>query len=490
MHITRDGGASWQPITPPDLPPFTMISCIEPSPFEPASAYVAATRYKLDDYRPYLYKTSDYGASWQRIDSGIPESDFTRVIRCDPEQPGMLYAGTETGLYLSIDDGASWQHFQLNLPVAPIHDLLVKDGDLIAGTHGRSIWVLDDLSALRQAAGQPAEARLLAPRTTLRPLTGVDWSGENVGKQYLDAIGGNVILSKSPEGAVVRKFLDAGKNPPRGAVITYYLTEDPAAPIKLTITDSQGAEVRSFVSLTAPATDGTPAEQPKGLKAPAKVGWNRFIWDLRWAPATRIEGSDPPAQAEIAGPRVAPGSYTVTLSVGDQSYSQPLTVVKDPAIATDDADLIAQFDLAQRIHRKTDELTKAVNRMRDLRAQLDAWAKRADTLPNVAPIAEAARALRAKVLDVEKTIVVPDLRSGWADSLNHGVRLLEKIVSLPSVVEMGDYKPTAAAEAAFADLTTRIDTQIGAFNILIDTELVPLNERIAEAKLGSLIVRP
>jgi hypothetical protein len=273
-------------------------------------------------------------------------------------------------------------------------------------------------------------------------------------------------------------------------VISYFLAEAPAEPLKLTISDSEGAEVRSFVSLAPPKDDGTPVEQPKGLKATAKAGWNRFVWDLRWTSATRIEGSDPPSQLEVAGPRVHPGAYTVTLAVGGQSYSEGFTVVKDTAIATSDEDLQAQFDLGLRIHRKTDELIKAVNRMRDLRAQLDGWAKRSAGMPGGAPIAEAARALRDKVLEVEKTILVPDLRPGWADNLNHGVRLLEKLISLPSVVEMGDYKPTAAAEAVFVDLSARIDAQISAFNALLVTDLTPLNAQIAELSLGGLLVRP
>jgi photosystem II stability/assembly factor-like uncharacterized protein len=166
MHLTRDGGKRWQPITPPDFPDFTMVSCIEPSPFDKATAYVAGTRYKLDDPSPYLFKTTDYGASWTRIDAGIPRDDFTRVIRADPVRRGLLYAGTETGLYLSFDDGASWQPFQLNLPVSPIHDLIVHEGDLIAGTHGRSIWVSCPTSWARRSSSRAARPAATCPAWT------------------------------------------------------------------------------------------------------------------------------------------------------------------------------------------------------------------------------------------------------------------------------------------------------------------------------------
>lgn len=513
MHLSRDGGASWQPITPPDLPPFTMISCIELSPFEPGTAYVAATRYKHDDYRPYLFKTSDYGASWTRIDQGIREDDFTRVIRCDPVRKALLYAGTETGLYVSLDDGASWHPFQLNLPVAPIYDLLVKDTDLIAGTHGRSIWILDDLTPLRELPDALDGPYLVQPRPTIRPLTGVDWSNAGPGRNYIGSIGGAFDMVKNADGELVRKDLDVGTNPPKGAIIGYYLPEEPAKPITLRITDAEGYLVRELRSKPAPAgaqADGdgsspeaAPAEgegageaaaepeaDEKAPRLPAKAGWNRFIWDLRHAPATRIEGNDPMTEIELTGPRVAPGTYTLTLTVGDRELTRQLTVVKEPAIATSDADLAAQADLALRIHRTIDETCRAINRMRDLRAQLDGWAKRAKGLPNGAPVAEAAAALRDGVLEIEKTLLVPDLRPGWADNLNHGVRLLGKITSLPPVVELGDYKPTAAAEAVYAELSAQIGAQIERFNALIERELPALNSRIAELGAGAVVARP
>lgn len=509
MHISKDGGANWQPITPPDLPEFTMISCIELSPFEPGTAYVAATRYKLDDYRPYLYKTEDYGASWRRIDKGIPEDDFTRVIRADPVRKGLLFCGTETGIYLSLDDGANWQRWQLNLPVTPIHDLLIKDDDLIAGTHGRSIWILDDLSPLRELPADLGATFLAPPRTSIRPISGVEWTNSNPGKNYINAVGGSFIAAKTDENDVQRTFLDVGQNPPRGAIISFYLAEAPSDTISLSFTDAAGTLLRRFESKgpdaepTGPGDwvageggegSGEGAPEPKSdpakekeLKVPAKKGWNRFVWDLRVEPATKIEGSDPPSEGRPQGPRVPPGTYSVTLTVGDQSYTQPLTVAKEPAIATSDADLQAQYDLGMRIHRKSDETRKAINRMRDLRGQLDGWAKRAQGLAD--GVAEAAAALRDKVLAVEKELLVPDLRSGWADNLNQGVRLLEKLEGLAPVVELGDYRPTDAAEAVYAHLSAQIDEVIARFDALVDAALPGLNQQIAEAKLGAVVLK-
>ncbi len=491
IHLSRDGGATWQNVTPPTLPEWTLISCIEPSPFDPATVYVAATRYKLDDYQPYLYKTTDYGATWQRIDAGIPTHDFTRVVRADPVRQGLLFAGAETGLYLSFDDGTSWTRFMLNLPVAPIHDIQIKDSDLIAGTHGRSIWILDDITPLRQMHAEIDESpvHLFTPRTTERILPGIDWTGNNPGKEYLTITGGAFVNEKQPDGTMKRRYLDVGQNPPRGVIVTYYLKETPAEPITLSFYDSQGNPVRRFRS-KAPESAEAPAEgdrkDDKEPKVPAHAGWNRFVWDMRHAPAPRIEGKDPPAEMVIEGPFVAPGTFRVTLQVGDTDVMQEFVIVQDPQSAATPDDLKAQHDLAMRMHQLIDTTVRTINRMRDLRAQLDGWAKRTATLPDGAPIAAQAKALREKVLEIEKQLLVPDLRPGWADNLNQGVRLLEKLVNLTEVVQLGDYRPTDAAEAVFQDLSSRIADQIARFDVLIESDLPSLNAAIAERGFGSV----
>ena len=494
IHLSRDGGKHWSNITPPDLPEWTLISCIEPSPHDKATAYVAATRYKLDDYRPYLYKTSDYGKSWQRITNGIPDHEFTRVIRADPGQRGLLYAGTETGLYLSFDDGASWQRFQLNLPVAPVYDLLVKDTDLIVGTHGRSIWILDDITPLRQMTDtiREQEAYLFKPRTSVRPVSRIDWTSELAGKNYIGSVGGAFVQSKTEENATVRKFLDAGQNPPNGAIITYYLKQKPTGTISLTFRDSQGREIRTFTSRDPAAAEQEKKEdkddpKTKELKIPANAGWNRFVWDMRYPPAPRVEGKDPPAEMTIEGPLVMPGTYQVVLTVGEQRSTQSFEVICDPAAPASQADLQAQFDLLMQIHQKITATINAVNRMRDLRQQLDGWSKRVEGLPNGRPIAEAASALKEKVLEIEKQILIPDLRPGWADSLNEGVRLLEQLTSLPAVVAMGNYRPTDQAYEVFQHLAAKIDAQLDQLDRLIETELAAFNARVAEAQIGAVV---
>lgn len=487
IHISRDGGENWQDVTPPDLPEWTTISGIESSPFDAATVYVAGTRYKLDDYRPYLYVTRDYGEHWTRIDSGIPEDDFTRVIRCDPAKQGLLYAGTETGVYVSFDDGGNWRRFQLNLPVSPVYELLIKGNDLIAGTHGRSIWVLDDRTPLHQVADVPAgEPHLFAPETTERWLPGVDWSGAvKASTNYLQSRAGGYVVATTPDGETVKTFLDAGENAPRGAIITYRLPEaaDPEHPISLTFAKASGEEVRTFTSRTS--DDKTPA---KDRRVPGNAGWNRFVWDLQYAPATKIEGSDPPAEETIPGPFVGPGEYTVTLKVGEVEQSQPLTVVKAANRPASDADLLAQEDLLLRIHRQIDRTVIVINRMRDLRSQLDGWAKRTKEREGAEQVAAAAEALREQILEIEKTLLVPDLRSGWADSLNAGLKLLTKLAELPPAVALGDYPPTEAAEAVYTHLTEQIEAEVSRFETLLDEELPKFHDAVKKAKLDAVII--
>jgi photosystem II stability/assembly factor-like uncharacterized protein len=484
VHLSRDGGKTWDNVTP-DYPEWTLISCIEASPFDPATVYLAATRYKQDDYRPYLYVTRDYGQHWTRINGGIPDHDFTRVIRADPECRGLLYAGTETGVYVSFDDGANWRRLESNLPVAPIHELLVKGSDLIAGTHGRSIWILDDLTPLRTLAeGLPeGEPYIFAPKDTVRVLPGIDWTGNVAGStNYFGGRGGGFLCDTTAEGATVRTYLDLGENPPAGVIVGYRLTEEPEEPNSLTIRNADGQDVRTF---TSRKEDDPP--KAKELRIPAKAGWNRFIWDLRYEPATKIDGADPAAEKPIEGPFVKPGVYTVVLKVGENELTQPVRIVKPAGVPSTQEDLDAQEELLLRIHRQVESTVKAINRMRDLRAQLDGWAKRTKERAGGAEVAKEAEVLRDKVLDVEKALLVPDLRPGWADAINTGARLLEKLTNLTPVVALGDYRPTAAAEAAFADVTDRIDAEIKRFEAIVSDELPAFNAIVTKGDLGAVI---
>ncbi len=356
---------------------------------------------------------------------------------------------------------------------------------MIAGTHGRSIWILDDLTPLRDLAdGLPdSETRLFPPRETLRVLPGLDWSGSVAGTMnYLAGRSGGFTVETTPDGELLRNYLDAGENPPSGAIVTYRLVKEPEEPITLTLRRKDGSEVRTFSSRTA---DDPPTAKQRRI--PAQAGWNRFVWDMRHAPATKIEGTDEVAEKAIEGPIVAPGDFTVTLKTGATELTQPFRIVKPRQLTASQADLDAQEDLLVRIHRSVDRLATTINFMRDLRAQIDGLVKRTKERNGGDKVSAAAEALRDRVLELEKTLVVPDLRPGWADAINEGARLWEKLTGLSAVVALGDYPPTDAAEAVFTDLTKKIERQRAQIDKVLAEDLATFNKQATRAKLGMIL---
>lgn len=479
VHISKDGGKNWTDITPKELPEWSMVSILEPSPHDPASCYMATTRYKLDDYAPYLYKTSDYGATWTRINNGIPDDDFTRVIRCDPTRQGLLYAGTETGLYISFDDGANWQPFQLNLPVTPIHDIVIKNNDLVAGTHGRAFWILDDLTTVQQLSDEVSKRsiHLLKPRDTVRMLASIHESrlADAPGKTYMSSMGqlAPYTFTKNEENVIERKFLDSGENPSRGVVVTYYLSATPTDKLMLTFKDTDGNVLREFSSR------GDDTSDEKTLFASAKVGWNRFLWDMRLADSVKLDGDDIHFDV-MTGATVVPSDYQVELKVGDDSQTQPFTLTKDPAATASDEDSQAQYDLLVQIHDKYTAATQAVNKMRLIRKQLDSWAERLGKGDSTSELGEQAKSLKEQVLEIEKVLVYPDLPGGWAGRLNKGMQTLRKLVALPSVVGLGDYRPTQQSYAVYDKIAAEIDEQLTQLDALVDGDLATFNESISK----------
>ena len=565
LHITLDHGASWSDITPaidqphpqplPEAsgrgaqkrPPTVaaggwgdmMFNMIEPSPHDAASAYVTATRYKNDDYAPYVFKTTDYGASWSLIVAGIADDHFCRVIREDPKQVGLLYLGTEFGLYLSFDAGANWQRFQLNLPVTPIYDLKLKDANLIVATHGRSFWILDDVTVLHQLyaphppapsptgsegepkADEPARddespsllmgegfgvgVRLLTPRTVERWLPkvfeGMFESGE--GKQYMSTLGtvAAYIREETPEHGSKETYLDSGANPTSGAIITYYLREKPESTITLRFDDAAGVEIKTFKSLHADeeekaqrsaadaAGKGPGSGEEKELRIPANAGWNRFAWDLRYPDARKVIPHDDGQQGTIKGPVAAPGRYKVTLTVGDEAQSASFDVVKEVGVPASDADLQEQFDLLITIRDKVSATHKAINQMRDVRAQLKGWRERLAGLDSASGIIEAAAALEDQVLTVEKELMVPDTRKGWSDMINSGVRMATQLATLSENVALGDYKPADYEYEAFDEIAADIDGVADKFKEIVDGDMAEFNTMLGNAGFGKVVLK-
>ena len=490
LHLSQDGGQNWQNVTPPDLPEWTMISIIEPSAHVPATMYVAATRYKLDDYQPYLYKTTDYGQSWQKITEGIREDDFTRVIREDPNRAGLLYAGTETGLYISFNAGESWHSFQLNLPVTPIHDLILKDNDLIAGTHGRSIWILDDVTPLHQMTDEivAAEAHLFHPRDTVRVSYNLfgDWFGGEPGKNYISGFSeiATHYEDKTPEGRTEQRFLDVGQNPPEGVIITYYLKEKPSEPIKLSLLDAAGNEIKTFeskIETDKKDKDKEKEEEKDKLYAPANSGMNRFIWDMCYPDGVKVKGKDPSA-TKNPGPIAPPGAYQVRLTVGEQPMSQSFNIYNDPRSTAIEADLKAQFDLLMQIRDKQSEAHTAINTIRDVRAQIDGWLKRVED----EGVQNAGKALQEQLRQIELPLIVPDLKTE-SDILNHGTRLAAKLNGVMPVVASDDSPPIQGAIAVFAHLSLQIDEQVAKLNGVLSKDVPAFNEAVQATGMGAVV---
>ena len=492
VHISKDNGETWVDITPDDLPEWSMVSSLELSPSDPASCYLATIRYKHDDYAPYLYKTDDYGENWTRINDGIAEDDFTRVIRCNPERPGLLYAGTETGVYISFDDGKSWQRFQHNLPVTPIHDLLVKNGDLIAATHGRSFWILDDLTRLHQLAPDldKSAALLLKPRDTQRILESIDGRRlvDQPGKTYQSSTGVSAAYTHAltAENVVERTFLDSGENLPRGVLVAYYLKEAPEAKIRLSIADADGNLLRKFTSMDEEDRQKQKDKPDKSIVyLTANAGWNRFVWDMRLPTSPALNGKDPQFE-RMSGPTVTPGAYQLTLQVGDETQAQPLNLIKDATSSASEEELQKQFDLLMQIYQAYSQATGTINTMRRYRTQLNGLAERLSQVADHAGIGKKATALSERVLEIEKGIFIPDLPEGWAGRVNQGTDPLRRLSALPSVVSLGEFPPTEQSYAVFEKLSGMIQERLDALGDISSGEIAAFNQALAEQGIGTV----
>ena len=309
IHVTRDGGKNWANVTPKEMPEWGMVSIIEASPFDVATAYAAVDVHKLDNFHPYIFKTTDFGKTWSKISGGLPDNSYVHVVREDPARKGLLYAGTETAVWVSFDDGSHWQLLQNNLPVTPIHDLIIHGKDLVAATHGRSYWVLDDLSPLRQLTPpiSAEDAHLFAPAAAVRTRTG----------------------------HTSRRRYAIGENPPDGAILYYSLKEKPKDSAKLELLDAQGKVIRAFNS-EKKKTEDSPEEWEHDEDVehiPADAGLNRFAWDLRYETPTKIPASIY-SNGRPIGPLVLPGHYQVRLTVAGKSSTAPLEVTLDPRVKT------------------------------------------------------------------------------------------------------------------------------------------------------------
>ena len=454
VHVSRNGGQAWKNVTPSDAPEWMMWNCIEVHPTQPGAAYLAGTRYKLDDFAPYLFKTTDYGASWTSITGGIAPTHFTRALRCDPARAGLLYAGTERGAYVSFDDGARWQPLQLDLPITPITDLAVKENDLIAATQGRSFWVLDNLAHLQQLDARQANAEfhLFAPET-------VDRMGGGFGGR-----GGSSVGANPPGGAIARVFV---KSAPKDTRVELQWCTADGTVIHSRATDAKG----------------------KGDKLEVKAGMNRFDWDLRYEGAKEVPGMILWG-ATLSGPRAVPGRYLVKLIVGSgesaQTQSKEFDIRKDPRSSATAQDLQAQFAFLLDGRDKLTQTHEAILKTRAIRDQVGGVTKRAegDALEELRTLGAK---LEADVTAIEETLYQTKNKSGQ-DPLNFPIRLNNKLGNVLSVVSAGDNAPTQQAIAVKAELTVAIDAELDKLNALVSLDLSKFNRLAAEAGIPHVLV--
>jgi hypothetical protein len=450
------------------MPEWIQVNAIEASPHDRGGAYVAATMYKLDDFRPYLFKTADFGKTWTKIVSGIPDDFFTRVVRADPVRRGLLYAGTEYGLFVSFDDGARWEPFQRNLPVVPITDLAVKDADLVVATQGRAFWVLDDVTPLREwrddVRGKTAE--LFTPRPTARYGGG-------------DGPGGDEEAAPT----------DRGKNPPGGVLVYYWLKDAPPEkePVVVEILDGDKV-LRSYTSEKKEKAEGE-AEPDERADKPIepKKGLNRLVWDMRilrpaLLPKAVIWGND-------RGPAVAPGSYTVRLKAAGQTLAKTAVVVPRPGISATPEDLRAQFDLLRKTRDGLAETHDAVRRIREVKAQIETVVAHAEALGKGADLKAKGKTLSEKLTAVEKKLVNPDVKANQ-DVLNFPPALDHQFAGLASVVSSADAKPTDGSVVYFGKIRGELDGIEKELRDVLDSDLAAFNRAVQQAGIPPVVEAP
>jgi photosystem II stability/assembly factor-like uncharacterized protein len=421
VHLTNDGGGHWADVTPKGVPAWSSIDMIEPSPHDAARAYIAVDRHKLDDIAPYAWKTTDDGRSWTSIAAGLPTGAVVHAVREDPVRPGLLYAGTELGVFVSFDDGGSWQRLGRGLPAAAVHDIVVKGDDLVAATHGRSFWILTDLTPLRQSAAPSGAALLYPPQTAVR-------------LYYPDQID-----SRRP----------VGQNPPAGALIDYTLASAPTGEVTVDISDAQGRQVR-HLSSTKTAKEIQPPEWPDQIVPndliPAKKGFNRLVWDLRMDDPAQIPGAFYSGSTP-RGPIVAPGVYQVRLTADGVTLTQPLTIIADPRDGPNAGPgIAAKTALAIATAADIDALHKAVVAIREARKTADpARAARLD-------------AMEASLMQVEM--------KGSEANLAFPGELNEQYASFAGTLEDADTPPTVQQQALFDDLHARLMARLAAWKAM------------------------
>ena len=447
IHVSKNNGETWTNVTPRKLPEWMMINCIEIDPFTKGGAYVVGTKYKSGDYKPYIYKTENYGKSWKQITNGIADEDFTRALRADPKRKGLLYAGTERGMYISFDDGKNWQKFQLNLPIVPITDLAIKNDNLIAATQGRSFWMIDDLTPLHQLNKNLSNQDffLYKPKDAYR------------------MSGGNGRTSKT-----------AGTNHPGGVAINFYIKEENKKDtISLRFFDSANQLITTF---------STKADKEKDEnKLTLEEGNNIFYWNMMYKGAERVTGMIL-WWASLSGPMALPGNYSVELAVNNKVKREAFTILKNPVSETTFADLKAQFDFINDINTKMTETHVALKNVQKIRAQVNQLKKTIKDKTKHKNIIDFANKLVKEMTVIEETLYQTKSKSGQ-DPLNYPIRLNNKLAHINSLTRVGNYKPTDQEIAFKNEVTRDINIELAKLYTLFNERVTTLNTMVKESDI-------
>jgi photosystem II stability/assembly factor-like uncharacterized protein len=473
IHVTRDGGKNWTNVTPPGLKSWAKVSLMDASPFDNETAYAAVNTFRLDDLRPHIYKTHDGGKTWKEIVNGIPNGGIVNVVREDPQRKGLLYAGTEQAVYFSVDDGEHWQSLRLNMPATSIRDLVIKDDDLVVGTHGRSFWILDDITPLRQISAQVAtsDAFLFKPQLTYRMRRSL-----------------NTDTPIPPEEPM-------GQNPPDGAILNYVLKTDARDPVVLEVFDKAGKLVRRYRSDDKPEViDEKQLPYPTYWVRPprvlsAKAGMQRWVWDLNYAPPEVARRTYPmtaiyqDTPSEPSGPTVLPGEYTVKLTVSGKTYSQPLTIKIDPRVTTPAAGIQKMFEISYGSYEGMQKSREAIVQIRNLGTQIEALKKRSGQ----GALADALTALEKKAASLEGQAGGGGFGAPAAGEPTFN-RLNGQFLSLMNLVEGADVTPTTQAQSAFTDSQKTLNDLLSRWRELKEKDVKAINDQLRGANLPAITI--
>ncbi|WP_299528687.1 glycosyl hydrolase [uncultured Lutibacter sp.] len=448
VHITQDGGKNWANVTPKKMPEWMLINCIEVDPFTPGGAYIIGTRYKLGDYTPYIYKTEDYGKSWKLITNGIASEHFTRALRADPKRKGLLYTGTEKGMYVSFDDGVNWNPFQLNLPIVPITDLAIKNDNLIAATQGRSFWLIDDLTPLHQLNNEltSKDAFLYKPMDSYR-------------------MGGSNKKSKT-----------AGQNHPGGVMINYFIkTLEETDTLSLSFFDNSEQHIKTF--------SNNPDKDQNEEKLTVKKGANTFNWDMQYPDAEKVEGMIL-WWASLNGPKALPGDYKVVLSKnGKEVFKETFTLKLDPRSSASPEDLQEQFTFIIEIQEKLTEIHKTLKNITKIKAQVKQLKSSITDKEKNKEIIELADKIVKDLTEYENVLYQTKSKSNQ-DPLNFPIRLNNKLAHLNSLSSIGDFKPTNQSVAFKNEVVKLIDDELAKIYFVFENDVKTLNKKVKQSDIN------